>query len=103
MKKSIVHIVFTLIISAVLCGCGSNGNVDSAAPTSTITAPPTATVSPMITPDTNIGSADESGSGTADKKTDVMPSTEVTNNGTGNDMAKTSPNASTAPSATAKQ
>ena len=62
MKKSIINIAFTLVLSALLCGCGASstdsGMVSSSPaqtlPTATATVMPTA--SPMASADAGTGS-----------------------------------------------
>ena len=89
MKKTIITTAFTLILSAMLCGCGTANDMDNMA-TSPI---PTATLMPSIMPDADNGIVDGAvGDGV---EISPKPSSNVTDN------AAASPNVSTEPTATA--
>lgn len=89
MKKTIITTAFTLILSAMLCGCGTANDMDNMA-TSPI---PTATLMPSIMPDADNGIVGGAVGGGVEIS--PMPSSNVTDN------AAASPSASVEPTATA--
>lgn len=93
MKKTIITTAFTLILSAMLCGCGTANDMDNMA-TSPI---PTATLMPSIMPDADNGIVDGAVGGAVGGGVEIspMPSSNVTDN------AAASPSASVEPTATA--
>ena len=96
MKKSIINIAFTLVLSALLCGCGADRTVGDAAVSAS--PMPTVTVTPMVTPNVDNGIVGDK-DGVIDDTDGAAASPAVTD-----DAAKLpSPNVSTMPSASAKQ
>lgn len=91
MKKTIITTAFTLILSAMLCGCGTANDMDNMTPNPMPS--PTATLMPSIMPDADNGIVD----GAVGDGVEILPkpSSNVTDN------AAASPNVSTEPTATA--
>lgn len=91
MKKTIITTAFTLILSAMLCGCGTTNDMDNMTPSPMQT--PTVTIMPSAMPDPNTGIVD----GTVGDGVEIspMPSSNVTDN------AVASPSASVEPTAAA--
>lgn len=94
MKKSIINIAFALILSAILCGCGTTADTDR--PQATAVPAPTATVSPMATPDITDGEVTDEDGIVGDIDTNT-PNVKESDN-----AAKATPKASVSPKATDK-
>lgn len=90
MKRTIITTAFTLILSAMLCGCGTANDMDNMTPSPMPT--PTATIMPSAMPDPNTGIVDGTVGGV---EISPMPSSNVTDN------AAASPSASVKPTAAA--